>query len=53
VTEPEERNEPPEERADPHEGPLDDDEDARYLQPDDPRRIAALRRLGGTFGPRD
>jgi hypothetical protein len=32
------------ERSDPHEMPLDDDDDARYLHPHDPRRQAAERR---------
>ena len=32
------------EPVDRHRGPLDDDEDGRYLEPDDPRRIAAERR---------
>lgn len=39
------RQEPAEEPSDPHTPPLDDDEDATHLQPDDSRRLAAEERL--------
>lgn len=41
--------EPEDEPSDPHSGPLDDDEDGRYLSPFDPRRIEAERRRGRPF----
>jgi hypothetical protein len=41
--------EPEREPADSHAGPLDDDEDGRYLSPFDPRRIDAERRRGRPF----
>jgi hypothetical protein len=34
---------------DPHLGPLDDDDDARYLDPVDPRRLEVERRGGRRF----
>jgi hypothetical protein len=42
--------EPETDPADPHVGPLDDDEDARYLDPVDPRRREVERRRGKPFG---
>lgn len=39
------------EAVDDHQGPLDDDDDARWLSPFDPRRLAVERRQGG--GPFD
>jgi hypothetical protein len=41
--------EPDSEPSDPHQGPLDDWEDARFLDPIDPRRIAAEHKRGGRF----
>jgi hypothetical protein len=41
--------EPDHERSDPHQPPLDDDEDARYLDPADPRRLDVERRRGRPF----
>jgi hypothetical protein len=41
--------EPAEEPFDPHTGPLDDDEDGRFLEENDPRRIEAEARLGRRF----
>jgi hypothetical protein len=41
--------EPAEEPSDPHTGPLDDDDDARYLDPVDPRRLEVERRRGAPF----
>jgi hypothetical protein len=41
--------EPDQEPADMHVGPLDTDDDARYLKPDDPRRLDAERRRGRPF----
>jgi hypothetical protein len=41
--------EPAEEVSDPHTGPLDDDDDARYLSPDDPRRQRVEARRGRPF----
>ena len=41
--------EPPEEPSDPHNGPLDDDEDARFLEENDPRRIEVEARRGRRF----
>jgi len=35
--------------SDPHTGPLDDDEDARHLARDDPRRLEAEERRGRAF----
>jgi hypothetical protein len=43
--------EPDEEPVDRHLGPLDDDEDGRWLREDDPRRIEAERRRGRRFDP--
>jgi hypothetical protein len=34
---------------DPHLGPLDDDDDARYLDPADQRRLDVERRRGRSF----
>lgn len=45
--------EPVPEPSDPHEGPLDDDEDARFLRRDDPRRLEIERRRGRPFGDDD
>jgi hypothetical protein len=41
--------EPATEPGDPHRGPLDDDEDGRYLDPGDVRREDAERRRGQPF----
>jgi hypothetical protein len=41
--------EPAREPFDPHLGPLDDDDDARYLDPVDPRRLEIERRRGHSF----
>jgi hypothetical protein len=41
--------EPDREPADMHTGPLDADDDGRYLRPDDPRRLDAERRRGRPF----
>jgi hypothetical protein len=41
--------EPAREPFDPHLGPLDDDDDARYLDPADPRRLAIERQRGAPF----
>jgi hypothetical protein len=41
--------EPGEDPSDPHTGPLDDDEDGRFLERDDPRRVEAERRRGKAF----
>jgi hypothetical protein len=41
--------EPDEEPADAHQGPLDDQEDARYLDPVDPRRRHAEQLRGRPF----
>jgi hypothetical protein len=46
---PERAPEPATEPVDQHRGPLDRDEDGRWLNPDDPRRIEAERRLGRSF----
>lgn len=40
---------PDNEPSDPHAGPLDDDEDGRFLRENDPRRIAAETRRGRRF----
>jgi hypothetical protein len=45
--------EPGSEPADLHEGPLDDDDDARYLDPVDPRRRDAEQRRGRRFDDDD
>lgn len=42
--------EPDREVSDPHTGPLDDDDDARYLDPVDPRRREVEARRGRRFG---
>lgn len=42
--------EPREEVSDPHTGPLDDDDDARYLDPVDPRRREVESKRGRPFG---
>ena len=47
---PEPAEEPREEPADDHQGPLDDIEDGRFLSPFDPRRVAAEQRRGQPFG---
>jgi hypothetical protein len=42
--------EPAQEPSDPHTGPLDDDDDdARFLDPSDPRRLEVERRRGRPF----
>ena len=41
--------EPDHELADQHRGPLDNDDDGRWLDRDDPRRIDAERRRGRAF----
>ena len=41
--------EPDTEPHDPHVGPLDNDDDARYLDPIDPRRRDAEQRRGRSF----
>jgi hypothetical protein len=41
--------EPDREPVDLHRGPLDDDEDGRWLERDDPRRVEAERRRGRPF----
>ena len=41
--------EPDQEPSDPHAAPLDDDDDARNLDPVDPRRREAEQRRGGSF----
>ena len=43
------RPEPDEEPSDHHRGPLDNDEDGRFLDRDDPRRQAAEERRGHPF----
>ena len=43
------RPDPEREPVDPHRGPLDDDEDGRWLDRRDPRRIEAERRRGRRF----
>jgi len=47
VTWPELAKPPRLEMADDHRGPLDRDEDAEWLEPDDPRRIEVERRRRG------
>ena len=42
--------EPSREPFDPHMGPLDDEEDGRFLDPVDPRRRAAEAARGRPFG---
>lgn len=46
---PDPARDPDEEPVDHHRGPLDRDEDGRWLDRDDPRRIAAEERLGRRF----
>jgi hypothetical protein len=41
--------EPDVEPSDPHQGPLDNDDDARWLDPADPRRLDVERRRGRRF----
>ena len=41
--------EPEREPVDRHRGPLDDDEDAQFLERDDPRRVEVERRRGRPF----
>jgi hypothetical protein len=43
------QDQPELERSDPHEMPLDDDDDGRYLDRQDPRRLDAERRRGRPF----
>jgi hypothetical protein len=43
------RPEPDQEPVDPHQPPLDDDEDGRFLPPMDPRRLEAEKRRGQPF----
>ena len=45
--------EPDEEPSDPHTAPLDDDDDARHLDPVDPRRREAEQRRGRSFDDDD
>jgi hypothetical protein len=45
--------EPDQEPSDLHIGPLDDDDDARYLDPVDPRRRDVERRRGRPFETED
>lgn len=45
--------EPAREPFDPHLPPLDDDEDARHLDPTDPRRLDVERRRGRPFREED
>lgn len=45
--------EPAQEVSDPHTGPLDDDDDARYLDPNDPRRREVEARRGRRFRRND
>jgi hypothetical protein len=45
--------EPTEEVSDPHTGPLDDDDDARYLSPNDERRRRVEKARGRPFGDED
>jgi hypothetical protein len=45
--------EPPEPPSDPHTPPLDDDDDARWLDPDDPRRRDIEHRRGRRFDQDD
>lgn len=47
--EPDPNPEPAREPFDPHMAPLDDDDDARHLDPADPRRIAVERERGAPF----
>lgn len=49
MTEREPNREPADEPSDPHLPPLDDDDDARYLDPVDPRRLEVERRRGRSF----
>jgi hypothetical protein len=46
---PEPSPEPAVEPVDGHQGPLDDDEDGRFLEVGDPRRTEAERRRGRPF----
>ena len=46
---PEPQPDPEREPVDFHRGPLDDDEDGRWLERDDPRRLEAERRRGRRF----
>jgi hypothetical protein len=48
-TDPAPNPEPFADPADSHTGPLDDDDDARYLDPTDPRRLDVERRRGRPF----
>jgi hypothetical protein len=41
--------EPEREPFDSHQGPLDNDDDARHLRADDPRRAEVLERRGSRF----
>lgn len=47
------RPEPAREPFDPHMGPLDNEDDARYLDPTDPRRLAIERDRGRPFRDED
>jgi hypothetical protein len=51
--EPEPNPEPDVEPSDPHTGPLEDHDDARYLDPADPRRLEVERRRGRPFNADD
>jgi hypothetical protein len=48
-TDPPPNPEPFADPADQHTGPLDQEDDARYLDPADPRRLAVERRRGRPF----
>jgi hypothetical protein len=52
-TDPPPNPERPIEPADPHVGPLDSDDDARWLDPADPRRVDVERRRGRPFTEAD
>jgi hypothetical protein len=47
------RPEPAREPFDPHLPPLDDEDDARHLDPADPRRLDVERRRGRPFREED
>lgn len=49
VTPPEPKPEPSEEPADSHLAPLESEDDARFLDPSDPRRIKVEEKLGKKF----
>ena len=49
MTDPKPTPEPAREPFDPHLGPVDDEDDARYLDPVDPRRRAIEQQRGEPF----